>query len=209
VSSYGGLHHFRIENAPAGSTHRCTDGCAVERSCPYSAIRIYLERFEGGPGWPASIVSTDAGRDFVRQELEHGPYGRCVYRSDNDVADHQVVALAFDGGVSATLTVSAFTEDNTRTVHLMGTHGEIRAHMGNGEIILNDFSAGKSELIRVTPSGQGHAGADAALVGDFVARLRGEATGPALTGLDESVESHLMAFAAEESRSRGLMVGLT
>jgi len=200
VASYGNLFHFRRENAPEGSTERCTDGCAVERECPFSAIRIYLERFEGRPAFPGSLVAPPPMPDFVRQQLETGPYGRCVYRSDNDVADHQVVSMRFAGGVTANLTVSAFTEDNTRTVHLMGTHGEIRAHMGEGEIELNDFRAGRQELIRVTPSGQGHSGADEALVRDFVARLRGEMTGPGLTSLAASVESHEMAFAAEQSR---------
>jgi predicted dehydrogenase len=209
LSSFGGLHHFRREQAPPGSTDRCTDGCEVERICPYSAIRIYLERFEGNPGWPTRVVSQEADPEFVRRQLETGPYGRCVYRCDNDVADNQVVALSFEGGVSATLTVSAFTEDNTRTVHLMGSHGEIHAHMGNGEILLNDFSSGASESFRVTPSLQGHGDADEGLVRDFVARLRGEVTGPALTNLSASIESHMMAFAAEESRKRGVKVRMT
>lgn len=209
VASYGGLHHFRRENAPAGSTDRCTGGCEVERSCPYSAIRIYEERFGGQAEWPNSVMGSGVEQGTVRQALETGPYGRCVYRCDNDVVDHQVVALSFGRGVSANLTVSAFTEHNTRTVHLMGTHGELHAHMGKGEIVLNDFSAGSSDTILVTPSVQGHAGADAALVGDFVARLRGEVTGPALTDLSASIESHRMAFAAEESRREGRTISLS
>ncbi|MEX2541827.1 MAG: Gfo/Idh/MocA family oxidoreductase [Trueperaceae bacterium] len=209
VASYGGLHHFRRENAPAGSTDRCTGGCAVERSCPYSAIRIYEERFCGQAEWPNSVMAAEPEPGQVRQALETGPYGRCVYRCDNDVADNQVVALSFGSGVSANLTVSAFTEDNTRTVHLMGTHGELHGHMGKGEIELNDFSAGTTETIRATPSGHGHSGADAALVRDFVARLRGEVTGPALTDLRASIESHRMAFAAEESRREGTMISLS
>ena len=207
VASFGELHHFRRDQAPEGSTDRCTDGCQVERSCPYSAIRIYLERFEGRPGPPGSLV--EPAPEFVRQQLETGPYGRCVYRCDNDVADHQVVALRFAGGVSVNLTVSAFTEDNTRTVHLMGSHGEIHAHMGKGEIVINDFSAGTRELVQVTPAGQGHSGADEGLVRDFVARLRGEVTGPALTDLAASIESHEMAFAAEASRKEGRVVSMS
>ena len=208
VASHGGLRHFRREAAPPGSTERCTGGCAVERSCPYSAIRIYEERFAGERGWPTTVVHPDPTPGRLRHALEVGPYGRCVYRSDNDVADHQVAALAFDGGVAATLTVSAFTEENTRTVHLMGTHGEIHGHMGRGEIAIGDFARREREVVRVHASGDGHAGGDEGLVRDFVARLRGEATGAAITSLDASIESHLMAFAAERSRHEGRTVRL-
>lgn len=40
VSSFGSLKYFRPENAPEGSTRRCTDGCARAETCPYSAMRI-------------------------------------------------------------------------------------------------------------------------------------------------------------------------
>jgi len=44
ISAFGGLKWFRRENAPAGSTPRCMDGCEVERDCPYSAKKLYLEK---------------------------------------------------------------------------------------------------------------------------------------------------------------------
>lgn len=206
VASYGGLHHFRLENAPVGSTERCTGGCAVERQCPYSAIRIYLERFGGQGGWPNNVLTPDPNAESLRAALEDGPYGRCVYRCDNDVADHQVVALNFEGGVAASLTVSAFTEENTRTLHLMGSRGEIHGHMERGELIINDFSAGNREILDVPATGAGHTGADAALLGDFLARVADDRADAAPTDLAASVDSHLMAFAAEESRLSGAVV---
>lgn len=205
VASFGGLTHFRPENAPPGATERCSDGCAVERSCPYSAQRIYLERFGAAPGWPNDVVSIDPDPERLRLALAQGPYGRCVYHCDNDVADQQTVALGFAGGASASLTVSAFTETSTRTVHVMGSHGEVHGHMERGELLLHDFASGRSELIR-SHAGRGHREADEALMRDFIARLRGGATGPALTDLEASVESHFMAFAAERARQEGAVV---
>lgn len=203
VSSYGGLFHFRPENAPPGSTERCVGGCAVERACPYSALRIYEERFGGEEGWPNRVLTPRPSPQTVRAALHTGPYGRCVYRCDNDVADHQVVNLEFEGGVSASLTVSAFTEANTRTVHLMGTHGELRGGMEGGEIEVNSFVDGTRDILTVPPE-RGHREADRALVRDFVARLSARRDGrqpdEALTSLEGAAESHWMAFAAERSR---------
>src|SRR5215469_14918751 len=39
VTSRGGLHHFTAANRPDGAADRCLD-CAVEPSCPYSAVRL-------------------------------------------------------------------------------------------------------------------------------------------------------------------------
>lgn len=208
VASFGSLKHFRRENAPGGSTARCLDGCAVERNCPYSAVRFYLDGFDGQDRWPHNVVSPQPTSASLRQALETGPYGRCVYRSDNDVADNQVVALEFEEQVTATLTVTAFSADNTRTVHLQGTHGEIRGHLGDGLITLSDFRTGRQQRIEVTSDSRGHQVEDEALVRDFVARLSGQRTGPALTSLAASLESHELAFAAEESRRRGQVVQL-
>jgi len=206
VASFGGRLHFRAERAPVGSTARCLDGCAVERSCPYSAKRIYLERFAGHAVWPNTVVVPDATPERVERALRDGPYGRCVYRCDNDVADHQTVMLSFEGGVDAALVVSAFTEANTRRVHVMGTHGEILGTMDGGALDLHDFAAGTRETVQV-PAVVGHRHADEVLLRDFLARVRTGA-GPSRTDLSAAVDSHLMAFAAERARREGVGVAL-
>lgn len=201
VHSLGALHHFRPGNAPEGATDRCLGGCAVERRCPYSAIRIYLERFGGDAGWPNDVVAPGGGPGALLDALREGPYGRCVYHGDNDQPDHQVVSLRFAGGVTATLTVTAFSEENTRTIHLMGTHGEIRGHMAQGTLRLHDFAAGREEVVHVGSS-LGHAAADDTLVFDLLTRLR-RGDGAGRTALSASIDSHVMAFAAEASRHSG------
>ena len=210
LTSIGGLAHFRPENAPEGATDRCMDGCAVERSCPYSAVRIYLERFEGVTGWPNSVVAPDGGAPALLDALRSGPYGRCVYRSDNDVADHQLVQLAFANGVAASLTVQAFSAETTRTIHVMGTHGEVRGDLDEGRLELRDFAHDRRECITVGGAGARHAGGDDALVVDYLQRLRrrkeGRPAGAAPSELAASVESHVMAFAAERSRAEARRV---
>ncbi len=214
LASVGGLEHFRRENAPEGSTDRCLGGCAVERTCPYSAVRIYLERFAGRSDWPNSVVAPGGATADVVDALRDGPYGRCVYRCDNDVADHQLVQIEFANRVRASLVVQAFSADISRSVHLMGTHGEIRGDLARGALELQDFALQRSETIHVGVTGSGHGGGDEALVQDFLDRSwrrregAGAAAAAAPTALDASVESHLMAFAAERSRREGRRVAL-
>lgn len=212
VVSTGELDHFRAENAPAGATLRCTDGCAVERTCPYSALRIYTERYAGQSGWPNNVVSQDTSTGAVVEALRSGPYGRCVYHCDNDVADNQLVQLTFEGGVRASLSVSAFTATITRRLNLMGTHGQITGDLKEGVLELEDFSSGARERIHVGSDASGHGGGDAGLIIDFLTRTlrsrRGVAGDASPTALTEALDSHRMAFAAERSRREGGVVRL-
>ncbi|HEU4674092.1 MAG TPA: Gfo/Idh/MocA family oxidoreductase [Candidatus Limnocylindrales bacterium] len=208
VASSGSLKHFRPEEAPPGSPAYCLDGCPVADDCPFYAPRFYHARLAAG-GWPVSVVTPVATPEALDEALRSGPYGRCVYHSDNDVADHQATLLEFANGVVATLTVTAFTAENTRTVKLMGTRGEIRGHMERGEIELRRFR--ESPGVDVPPAdrhdvgtGPGHAGGDAAMIEAFLRRVvssrGGGRPGESPTSLAVSLESHRMAFAAERAR---------
>jgi len=207
VSSVGGLHHFTAANRPAGAADRCLD-CPVEHQCPYSAVRLYLGCL-GDPErerWPLSVVTPHATEPEVRRALREGPYGRCVYACDNDVADHQVVTIEFEGGVSATLTMSAFTPMGRRRTRIMGTRGFLE---GDGhKITVTDFVSGEIETVtpaaEATPRhGGGHGGGDYGVMAAFVEAVATRDRSPLRSGPRESLESHLMAFAAERSRLTG------
>ncbi|UVI30405.1 Gfo/Idh/MocA family protein [Paenibacillus spongiae] len=199
VSSYGSLLHFRPERAPAGSTERCTGGCPVERECPYSAIKIYSE--DETHEW-SRFITHDLSPDGINNALHEGPFGRCVYRCDNDVVDHQVVNMEFGNGATASFTMSGFTHDCSRTVQIMGTFGEIRGRMEDEEITLYPF--GKQPVsIPVHVHTRGHGGGDELLVQSFLEQVRAGRSADGLTSAQASVQSHLMAFAAEQSRLEG------
>ena len=214
VSSQGGLHHFTAANRPPGAADRCLD-CSVEPTCPYSATRLYLD-FLGHPTrefWPLSVVTTELTEDGVRQALREGPYGRCVYACDNDVADHQVVMIEFDGGVTATLTMSALTPYARRRTRIMGSRGFLE---GDGhQATVTDFVTGQVELVAVaTPgrpdaraewagAGGGHGGGDFGVISAFVDAVASGDRSFIRSGPRESLDSHLMAFAAERSRQTG------
>lgn len=203
VSSFGSLSHFRREAQPtaANGATRCLD-CAYEPACPYSARRLYaglLEREE--LGWPLDVITSDFTPQGVTEALQQGPYGRCVYACDNDVVDHQVVNLLYENGATATFTMIGTSEMRERETILFGTRGELR---GNGEKIVHyDFLTGKTTefLTKDTESEQsGHGGGDYRLMQSFVAAVAQRNPALILSGPEESLETHMTVFAAEQAR---------
>lgn len=210
TSSFGNLKHFRKENAPTGASERCLD-CPVESTCPYSARKIYLGRLAHGyAGWPVSILTPEVTEESLLEALRTGPYGRCVYFCDNDVVDHQVVNLLFEGGASASFTMTAFNRTRDRDTRIFGTHGELT---GNGQIIeVYDFLSDETETIdtQITSGDllSGHGGGDFGLMSRFVAALQHNDQSLILSGADETLESHLMVFAAEQARMENRVVSI-
>jgi predicted dehydrogenase len=216
LSSFGSLTHFTPASRPPGATDRCL-ACPVEASCAYSAPRLYgglLER--GQHGWPLNVLLDDFTPDALEVALREGPYGRCVYACDNDVVDHQVVALEYPGSVTATFTMTAFSRGADRSTRLFGTRGELA---GDGQSIrVYDFLTQAEREVSLAPTGampgihsaaEGHGGGDGALMDAFTAAVATGNRDLILSGPRESLASHLAVFAAERARRDGTVETLT
>ncbi|MBY8883024.1 Gfo/Idh/MocA family protein [Actinacidiphila acidipaludis] len=212
VSSFGGLSHFRPESAPPGAGDRCTD-CAVESTCPYSAKRLYLDCLADPDRhfWPLSVVTGDLTEEGVMTALRTGPYGRCVYACDNDVVDHQVVAMEFDDGATCSFTMSAFTPMGHRRTRLLGTHGYLD---GDGTTLTHvDFRTGEDTVVGIREAGgpsadDGHGGGDEGLVDAFLSAVATGDAGLLASDAATSLASHRVVWAAEEARTTGTVVTL-
>ena len=210
VSSFGGLHEFRPEMAPAGSGERCAE-CAVRDGCPFDAEKIYLTNkgtgvLAGNTGWPVDVLTPEPDEKSVRRAIGTGPYGRCVYRCDNDVVDHQVVNIEFEGGATAQLTMCAYTKRGGRDTVIMGTRGQIIANLNEQTIHVMPYDGDNYDVdIRKLASDlRGHSGGDTRLVEEFLELVAGDAKESVrTTTLAASAESHYIAFAAERSRLEG------
>ncbi|WP_248927644.1 Gfo/Idh/MocA family protein [Paenibacillus hamazuiensis] len=204
LSSFGGLTYFRQENAPQGAPERCIDGCPVEHECEYSALKWYYNEIDK---WPQSTVSFEPTFAAREKALREGPYGKCVFRTDNDVVDHQVVSMEFAGGATVAFTMTAFTRDSSRTFKIMGTKGEILGHFEKNELEIRHFS-GKTEILRPETVDGNHKGGDVALMREFVRLMNGGVRGGAKTSGTVSAQSHMLAFAAEHARVTGAAVDM-
>jgi predicted dehydrogenase len=201
LQSFGALKHYRPENAPPGAPDRCTAGCPHAETCEWNAPRFYI-RDDGNTGWPVSVLAEDPTPENLRQALETGPYGRCVFRCDNDVVDHQTVNLEFESGATGVLFMHGHSHEESRTMRYDGTRATLRARFTYKEeecmIEVHDHRTGSVERVPFDTGESGHGGGDAGIMKAFVEGVRNPQT--ALTTARESLESHLMAFAAEQSR---------
>ena len=208
VASFGELTYFRPEYAPEGAARRCCD-CPHKDSCRFSAYKCYLPV---AGEWPASVLTEDQTAAGLTEAIRTGPYGRCVYHCDNNVCDHQVSILRFKNGITATFNLSGFTNRMMRTIKIMGEDGEIRASEDANEIEIIRFASNwkeqeEREIIRPREAVSGHNGGDSGIMDDFLDILEGRELDSA-TDIHESVESHMMACAAEEARLTGTVVSI-
>ncbi len=211
IAAMGDLKWFRKENAPAGSTHRCTDGCKVERECPYSAIKQYYDKRE-------RLFLFDLPEDkskhaeLIMERLKTTNYGRCVYRMDNDQPDHYITSILFADNVTANFSMEAFTSYGGRVTRVIGSMGDIVGDMT--ELVITDFKT--KQKTKLVPQAEdvegykssGHGGGDWVLVRDFVQAVAQQNPAVLTSTIDESLESHIMAIKAEESRKKNSIIAI-
>lgn len=205
VSSVGNLSFFTKENAPENTSERCVD-CRLVNECPYSAKRVYIDRWKdvGSPvnTWPFNVVtSAPVDEEKLKEAIKVGPYGKCAFRCDNDVVDNQIVMMEFENGVKAELTMTAFTSG--RRYLLFGTYGNIL--LDGGKITVTIFGDPKNSFVLdvkdLEEGGHAHGGGDGKLINSLYDTLLGKADSH--TSLEHSIESHLMGILAEKSREKG------
>ena len=216
ISSFGSLTHFVAKNAPEGAPVRCCDGnCPVGDTCPYNCSKHYVD-FKTNPR--RRIITrgfTDRYYDPTDEDVMHAlrntDYGLCVYHANNDVVDHQVVNMEFEGGITATLNVNAFNKGG-RYIRVYGTKGELYAHAASDQITVYHFESNKTDIIKIDRTDEsingGHDGGDQGLVKELHQFLSGDYKGYRAADIDVSVRNHFLAFAAEASRHEGVIVDM-
>lgn len=216
VTSFGSLMHFRPEMAPQGAGERCLVDCEIEADCPYSARKNYIDQDRWG--WYVWRGIQHFGPSpSMEQKIESlktdNPFGRCVWHSDNDVVDHQSVVIEFENGTTVTHNMIGGSAKPCRSIHILGTKGEIRGDMEDGYFVIRYPYAVKGheykeERIELSVNNDMHGGGDLRLVEDFVSLMNGNNPSISTTTLDDSINGHLIAFAADHSMENRVIVTL-
>jgi len=220
VSSFGTNTQFRPEMAPKGAGERCLVDCEIETDCLYSARKHYIDHPKR---WSFYVwdslehIEAPTIEDKVASLEGGNPYGRCVWKCDNDVVDHQSVAINFEDGCTATHNMVGGTARPSRSIHLIGTEGEIHGVLEDQSFCVRHIDPRpgheySEDRIDLNESGDvhgafgGHGGGDLRLAKDFVDLVSGGEPSLACTRIEDSVYGHLTGFLAEESREESRVV---
>ena len=214
VASFGSNFQFRPERAPADAGTRCLVDCPIEPECLYSARKHYIDHPER---WSFYVwdsiehIEAPTIEDKIESLKSTNPYGRCAWKCDNDVVDHQSVLIEFEDGASATLNMIGGVSRPCRWIHLIGTTGEIQGCFEDSCFVIRHIDPRpgheySEQLVDLNVQGDmtgafgGHGGGDLRVVTDFMDVLKGKTPSLSATGLEDSVCGHLMGFCADRAR---------
>ncbi len=223
IASFGGLHYFCRKNAPENSGEHCLLDCPIEKDCLYSARKHYLDHpYRWSFYVWAGLEHIDNPTLEQKEEfLKHkdNPYGKCVWKLDNNVVDRQSVMVEFADGVTATHNLVCGASRPMRKIHIIGSHGEIQGIMDDSKFTVrhidlrpgHEYSETEIDLkIQGDTTGAfgGHGGGDLRLVADFVSLLEGNHPSISCTAIEDSINGHLIGFSADKSMEESRIITL-
>ena len=160
--------------------------------------------------------------------LKTSVFGKCVYKTDMDIVDRQSVIVNFANGSTATLNMVGGATKAGRHIHIVCEYGEIIGYIEENKIIYRKFNKDAVKVKytcdenmytdtvidinlldnRESNASAGHNGGDFYIMKDLVSFLRGEGTSVSTTVISDSVNSHLICYAAEKSRTEKVIVNI-
>ena len=221
VSSFGGLHYFCRKNAPENSGEYCLLDCPIEKECLYSARKHYLDHPER---WSFYVWAEleHLGKPTLEQKEaflkdKSNPYSKCVWKLDNNVADRQSVIIEFEDGSTASHNMVCGTSRPMRNIHIIGTRGELQGIMDDNKYVIRhidprpgheyeEIEHNLNDEGDTTGAFGGHGGGDLRLSMDFCTAIEGEEPSISCTSLDDSLNGHLIGFAADEAMEQNKIV---
>ncbi len=213
IQSFGSLSYFTKKNAPKNSPLYCIDGCPEADKCPYNAVKLYLEDKENTWFRESSTCKVNPTDEDVLYILKNSDYGKCVFKCNNNVVDHQTVSMLFEDDITVTLNMNAFNKGGRRTV-IYGTKGQLTTSLNSNIAEFYNFDTCENEQIdlkSICSDGTivgGHGGGDTGIIDDLYDYVTGKINKEEISEIEISCKNHMMAFAAEEARVSGKVIDM-
>ena len=220
VSSFGSRSFFTEKNAPEGATQYCFE-CPHKENCMFDAYKMEIEK-DFIPDYTWAKLNKPYEEITLEEKIKHlqqDVFGQCVYKTDMDIVDRQCVSVEFENGSIATLNMVGGSSAAGRHLHVLCEYGEIIGYIEENKYTVRTFDKKeiwyKDELVDLNEknalvgddnSVTGHYGGDYNLMKDAVRYFGGISESISVTKLKDSINGHLIVYAAEKSRKEGTIV---
>ena len=187
VSCFSDLRAFNWDNFNTKMSQNCFR-CGEEESCPFSAKKLYLKE----NNFINNSIHIRPTKENLESILKEGPYGKCVFYCDNDVADNLTSIFKFDNKVTSNFNINAFTKESDKKIRLFFKEGEVEASFKQKEIKIKSFLNTDEKIIKIDQENT-----DEKLFVDFIDRVKNKNYKSCISDVGSVIESHVATFAAE------------
>ena len=212
VFSHGGRDYFLAEKAPKNAGNRCLVDCPdeVRKKCVYDVQSMYLDNSRL-PQYPWQCTGKNWEDVTFEEKVEslktYNPHGRCIYKCEGDLIDHQNVSITFADGSTAVHSLALGAMRPGRSIWVQGTEGEAEGWVADGVLYLRKYDKVTSRYLETSynfkdKEGEegGHFGGDKGLVADFCDLITGREPSISCTSIEDSIWGHLVCFRADEAQ---------
>ena len=229
VASFGKRAFYCPENAPEGSTDYCYN-CPKKDECMFDAGKFEAV-MDCCPQYTWAGMDRDCRNIPMADKLEFlktSEFGKCVYKTTMNIVDRQSVVVNFANGSTATLNMVGGASKAGRFMHIVCQYGEIYGYLEDNKFVYRKFNKDRVNVkycgdefmysdhvidinlddMREQNASAGHSGGDFHIMKDLTALIRGEGASVSTTVISDSVNSHLICYAAEKSRTENVIVDL-
>ncbi|MCL2832301.1 MAG: Gfo/Idh/MocA family oxidoreductase [Treponema sp.] len=222
IASFGGNYQFIPSKCPPGAGTRCLVDCPIEAGCLYSAKKHYIDHPDR---WSFYVwdslehIENPTIEQKIQSLKKDNPYGRCIWKCDNNTVDHQSIIVDFEDDSTATFNMIGGASGGERNIHVVGTKGEIYGVMEQEKFYIRKIDTSPNheyseEIFDLKTMGDtsgafgGHGGGDDRLVADFVNFMRDGTTSISCTSLEDSINGHLAVFRADMAREQHTVIDI-
>lgn len=96
----------------------------------------------------------------------------CVYNSEKDIVDHEVVNIEYEDGLTACFTVTMLSAEANRTMTVFGSDATLHADFAGGTIAVKYIRPRRDATYSFNDAEYGHGGGDRGIYENFIDSIR-------------------------------------
>lgn len=174
VSAFGSRIFF---NKKDGAAQECKN-CDLKHECKYLAVEL----------------PPDAPDYYWHTQKDY-----CVFNSEKDIVDHEILTIEYANGVTAAFIANMFGDRDRRSMTINGSEAELKADLTEGTIQITNIYPKYTQTYKIEKGTGGHSGGDEGLFKCFIDAIQKDDVTDGANEVKRGLLSSLVAMSGETS----------